>query len=152
MSVKRLLAAIALTIVGACSIAGCGSAPTDTPTHLPTATTSAPAPATQPTVIAEQANHTTLRLRTGQVIQLYLHSLYWSDPVSVPTGVLAQDGPVSRVPDHRCPMGGGCGTLTVRLHAAGPGTTQLQAHRSSCGEAMGCSVDQRDFMVTVVVS
>lgn len=152
MGVNRLFAVIALTVVGACSIAGCGLAPTGTPAPITTATTSAPAPAAQPGVITEQANHTTLRLHTGQVIRLDLHSLYWSDPVSVPTGVLVQDGPVSRVPDRRCPMGVGCGTLTVRLHAAGSGTTQLQAHRSSCGEAMGCSVDQRDFTVTVVVS
>jgi hypothetical protein len=148
---NRRFAAVALVVAGVLSIAGCASAPADTSAHLATATTTtAPAPATM--LVAERANHTTVRLRTGQVVQVSLHSLYWSDPVSAPAGVLVQDGPVSRVPDHRCPMGGGCGTLTVRLHAAGPGTTQIGARRNSCGEAMGCTPEQSSFTVTVIVT
>jgi hypothetical protein len=154
----RGLGTAALIVLGTWLIAGCGTPPPTEPGTTGTITTSAPTSATQseqpgqPGVITEHANHTTVRLRAGQVIQVSLQNLYWSDPASASTGVLALDGPVSRQPDRRCPVGSGCGTLTAHFRAVGPGTTQLEAHRSSCGEAMGCRPDQRDFTVTLVVT
>lgn len=153
-TVRRHAGRAALIVIGVGLMAACGTAPAVTPAQPATTipTSQSTTPATAPVALADAANHTTVRVHAGQLVQLSLKSLYWSDPVSSSTGVLASDGAVTRAPDHRCPMGGGCGTLTARFRAAGPGTAQLTAHRSSCGEAMGCSVEQRDFTVTVIVS
>lgn len=151
-TLRRCLGTAALIVAGTGLIAGCASAPTTTPAAPTTIPVSQTTPAMQPVAIAEPANHTTVRVHAGQLVELSLKSLYWSDPASSSTGVLAADGAVDRTPDHRCPMGGGCGTLTARFRAANPGTAQVSAHRSSCGEAMGCATDQRDFTVTVVVT
>lgn len=113
-------------------------------------TTNAPMP--QPADITERANHGTQRLRIGQVVQLSLSGTYWSDPVSSMTNIVASDGPVSRVASGRCPIGGGCGTVSARFRATRAGTAQLRAQRSSCGEALACSPSQRQFTVTIVVS
>jgi hypothetical protein len=143
---------VAATIfLGVALISGCAATPTTTSTTPATATSTA-VPASQPADITEQTNHGTVNLHTGQVVRLSLQSTYWSDPVSSLTSVVAADGRVSRVRSGRCPIGGGCGTVSVRFRAEGPGTARLQAHRSSCGEAMGCSPSQQEFTVTVVVS
>jgi hypothetical protein len=151
-TLRRRLHTATLIVVGTWLIAACATAPASTPAAPPTLPASDTTPAPQPVAIAEPANHTTVQAHAGQLVQLNLKSLYWSDPVSSSSGVLAADGAVNRTPDRRCPMGGGCGTLTARFRAASPGTAQVTAHRSSCGEAMGCSTDQRDFTVTVVVT
>jgi hypothetical protein len=47
--------------------------------------------------------------------------------------------------------GGGCGTVTWTLIATGPGTVQVTAGRTTCGEAMGCGPGQGNFTLNVVV-
>jgi hypothetical protein len=137
-------------IVGLGLIGGCATptAPSGTTAVAPTA----PVPASRPIDITDQDNRGTVHLRTGQVIQFSLHSTYWSEPASVPTSVLAIDGAVSRVTGGRCPIGNGCGTVSARFRAVGAGVARLRAQRSTCGEAMLCAPDQRQFVVTVVVN
>ncbi len=151
-TLPRRFGTAALIVIGTWLIAGCGMAPAVAPSTPPTVPAAQTAPTLQPTVITDAANGTAVRVRAGQLVQLNLKSLYWSDPVSSSGGVLAEDGAVSRTPDRRCPVGGGCGTLTARFRAADRGTAQLTAHRASCGEAMGCRSDERDFTVTIIVA
>jgi hypothetical protein len=42
--------------------------------------------------------------------------------------------------------------VTARFGALRPGRAVVTAHRTSCGEAMGCAGDSGRFSVTVVVS
>lgn len=140
-----------MILLGAGLVGGCASTPSTT-TNTTASATNTGAPIPQPADITELANHGTVRLRIGQVVQLSLSSTYWSDPVSSMTDIVANDGPVSRVAGGRCPIGGGCGTVSARFRATHAGTVRLQAHRSSCGEVLNCSPSQRQFTVTIVVS
>ena len=58
----------------------------------------------------------------------------------------------SAQPAPSCIPGGGCGTVSAVYLAVRPGTTDITATRSSCGEAMGCSAQAGRFVVHVVVS
>jgi hypothetical protein len=149
-SLRRRIGAVALIAVGVWLIAGCSTTTSSTGAEQITTATNQPSQSPQPTALTEQANNTTVRVRAGQIVQLTLRNLYWADPVSTSTGVLALDGTVSRTPDRRGPIGSGSGTLVARFRASGPGTARIQTHRSSCGEAMGCRPGQGDFSVTIV--
>jgi PBP1b-binding outer membrane lipoprotein LpoB len=151
-SFTRRIGTVALIAVGVWLIAGCSSTTSNTGAEQITTATNQPSRSPQPTALTERANNTTVRVHTGQIVQLTLRSLYWADPVSTSTGVLALDDAVSRTPDHRGPIGSGSGTVVARFRASGPGTARIQTHRSSCGEAMGCRPGQSDFSVTIVAS
>jgi type IV pilus biogenesis protein CpaD/CtpE len=140
-----------MILLGAGLVGGCATTPSTT-TNATASATMTDAPMSQPVDITELANHGTVRLRIGQVVQLSLPSTYWSDPVSSMTNIVANDGPVSRVASGRCPIGGGCGTVSARFRAVSAGTAQLRAQRSSCGEALPCRPSQRQFTVTILAS
>jgi hypothetical protein len=140
-----------MILLGAGLVGGCATTPSTT-TNASASATMTDAPMSQPAHITELANHGTVRLRIGQVVQLSLPSTYWSDPVSSMTNIVANDGPVSRVAGGRCPIGGGCGTVSAWFRATRAGTAQLRAQRSSCGEALACRPSQRQFTVTILVS
>lgn len=149
----RRFAIAVLIVVGVGLISGCATTtPTTTAGTTAVTTTTAPTVAPQPIGITDQDNGTTLHLRTGQDVQLSLHSTYWSDPVTAPTSVLVIEGRVSRVAGGRCPIGSGCGTVSARFRATSPGTARLRAQRTSCGEARGCTPSQGQFTVTIVVN
>jgi hypothetical protein len=148
--VRNQFGVFALVVLSAGLIGGCATQAATTPT-APSAAPTGTLPV-QPAAITEKANNTTVHLRTGQVVRISLQNTYWSDPVSAPAAVLTADGPVSRVSSGHCPVGGGCGTVSVTFRAARTGTAQLEAHRSSCGEAMACGPGQGQFTVTVVVT
>lgn len=146
--VLRALTALSLPVV--VFAAGCAAS---TPTTNPASTlpTTPSSPTTAPIQISERAADSTLVLHPGQTVQLSLHSTYWSDPVSSTPDVLSPDGPVSRTQVGRCPVGSGCGIVSVRFVAVERGSARLAAHRSSCGEAMACTGNQGRFTVTITV-
>ncbi len=53
-----------------------------------------------------------------------------------------------------CPAfpGSGCGTVTATYTAGHTGTTELTAHRDTCGEALRCVGPQADWKITGRVS
>ena len=119
------------------------AAPTGTPTGAPSSRT-----------VGDADDRGTVTLRTGGSLSVVLHSTYWQyDPPSDPS-VLRPAGDPTSAPDRpgTCVPGGGCGTVTATYHALRPGRAVVTAHRSSCGEALGCTGDAGRFSVTVVVS
>jgi hypothetical protein len=91
-----------------------------------------------------------VRLIVGQRVQVTLESTFWQ--------FAPADGTVLRVvvaphpqPAASCIPGGGCGVVTVTYLAAARGNVDVTAHRSSCGEAMGCTAKTGSFVVHVVV-
>jgi hypothetical protein len=104
--------------------------------------------------VSEADNGKTVDVRSGDRLDLVLHSTYWTvnDPAS--PSVLVARGPARyRSGGAGCPRfpGSGCGTVTQTYRAANLGTVDVTAHRDSCGEAVACAPDQRDFKVTVHV-
>ena len=105
-------------------------------------------------VARDNSNGKTVRVSVGDRLELILASDYWNvDPSSSPA-VLRQDGEtsyLSRPSD--CPTlpGLGCIPEQTSFTALAPGTVVITASRTSCGEAMACSPDQRHFRLTVIV-
>ncbi|HEY4459350.1 MAG TPA: hypothetical protein VGN81_33870 [Pseudonocardiaceae bacterium] len=137
----------ALSVLVVAFNGGCSATPAPGPATTPPTSISAPA-----IDIAEQANNSTLHLHPGQIVHIGLHNTYWSDPVSTAPAILSIEGTVTRTHEGGCPIGSGCGTVSARFVATKPGTARLEAHRSSCGEAMACSPSQRQFTVTVTIN
>jgi hypothetical protein len=133
----------------------CGLLCAATTTACASQTTATTSPATtSPTTLHldEHANHTAVSVTIGSTLVLTLGSTYWSGFTSSAPGVLATVASPQVSPGHTCPPGGGCGTVQVVLHAAAPGTAQLTAGRTSCGEARACAPDQRTYTVNVTVT
>jgi len=95
-----------------------------------------------------------VRVSVGDRLELILASDYWNvDPSSSPA-VLRQVGETSYLPrPSDCPTlpGLGCIPEQTSFTALAPGTVVITASRTSCGEAMACSPDQRHFRLTVIV-
>ena len=51
-----------------------------------------------------------------------------------------------------CVPGEGCGTVTALYDAVAPGRADVNAKRTSCGEAMSCTGNLGFYRVTVVVA
>ncbi len=93
----------------------------------------------------------TVRLNPGDVVEVRLHSTYWTFGPVV-GGALRADRPVVRaVPVGRTVPGSGAGTVTVTFHARHRGRATITAARHSCGEAMRCTGGQGHFTLDVVV-
>ena len=107
-----------------------------------------------PIVVGDAANGRTVQACVGQTIRLELASTYWQDVSSSDEAVLAADGPSSVAPASpgTCVPGGGCGSVERTFQASASGTATVSAHRTTCGEALQCSTDQRTFSVRIVVS
>jgi len=107
-----------------------------------------------PVVIGDAVNGGSVHACVGQTIRLELGSTYWQDVASSDEGVLAADGPTSIAPASpgTCVPGGGCGSVERTFRARAAGTATLSAHRTTCGEALQCSTDQRTFSVRIVVA
>jgi hypothetical protein len=102
----------------------------------------------------EKDNGHRVAVAPGHTVTVVLHSTYWTFAPLAGTGVLRQNGTPSVAaspPGHGCVPGGGCGTVTAAFTAVGAGVVDIQASRTSCGEAMRCAPDQASFTVTVVV-
>ncbi len=102
--------------------------------------------------MSEHQNKKTVTLHKGQQLQVVLHSTYWQFQQVSNRAVLRPEGkPVVRPKLSGCVPGQGCGTVTVLYRATASGSALVSAKRSSCGEAMGCSVSNGNFAVRVVV-
>ncbi|MER5638374.1 hypothetical protein ABT095_15615 [Kitasatospora sp. NPDC002227] len=150
-------APLALALLTAATLTACGSRQTPAPA-APSATAPTTAPA--PVALDEHAEGTTVHVTVGTPVTVTLHSTYWSPPASsdlkllIPTARVG--GPMTATPTATatptCHPGGGCGTVSATYYAHTPGTAQLTAHRTSCGEAKPCAPDQQNFTVTVVIA
>ena len=108
------------------------------------------------------ANGDTVQVHVGQQLRVVLGSAteagstYWAF-ADVTGPVVIQDGPqvVQAVPVGSAGCGSlpgaGCGTVTLVARAASPGTATITATRTTCGEAMMCPQNRRDFRVVLRV-
>lgn len=137
---------------------GASPSPSASATALPVPSpsagaTTAPIP-TPPTitVVSYQENGQTIDLQQGQVLQVVLSSTYWMIHGSSDSAVLSQlVGPSTQPQPSGCVPGQGCGTATAAYRADAPGQAQVSASRSVCGEALGCTAANSQFVVYVVV-
>ena len=102
-------------------------------------------------VLDEHAAGRTVTVGVGRVVELDLHSTYWSAPHDSAERVLVPLGTPAGVPGTNCHPGSGCGVMRARYTAERAGTATLTAQRSSCGEAMACPPGSRTFTVSVHV-
>ena len=102
--------------------------------------------------LAGADNGRTLTVAVGDRVQVVLASTYWSF-VPLPDGsVLRLDGSPRTFPQFsHCVPGEGCGTVSATFTALAAGTVAVAATRTSCGEALACAPDQRNFRVVVEV-
>jgi hypothetical protein len=104
-------------------------------------------------VVSEQDNAHAVSLRVGDRLELVLSSTYWQVEGSSDSGVLRQTIQPTVSPEARgCVVGGGCGTVTALYQALAPGRADLNARRTSCGEAMSCAGNLGSYRVTVLVT
>lgn len=100
----------------------------------------------------EKQNGKTLTLKRGQRLQVVLHSTYWQIRGSTRASVLRAVGmPKVLAVNSGCVPGGGCGTVTANYIAVARGSAAVSAHRTTCGEALGCSKAEGTFVVNVLV-
>jgi hypothetical protein len=103
--------------------------------------------------VSDSDNGATVQVSRGTRVVLVLHSTYWSITGSTDSAVLsAQAAPAHSASTTGCVPGQGCGTVSQPFLAASPGTAQLRASRTVCGEAMACPPGQGTFTVTVRVT
>ncbi|MFF3518760.1 hypothetical protein [Streptomyces sp. NPDC002573] len=131
----RFAACLALAATSACG-ADAAQPVTPTPAHLR---------------LDERANHTTVRATVGTSVVITLHSTYWSDLTSKAPDVLAAADTPRVTPAHTCAPGAGCGTVELTLRAVRPGSADITARRTSCGEARRCIGGEGRYSVTVKI-
>ncbi|MDT0469624.1 hypothetical protein [Streptomyces gibsoniae] len=134
----RFAACLALAATSACGADAAQPAtpPTPAPAHLR---------------LDERANHTTVSVTVGTSVVITLHSTYWSDLTSKAPDVLAAAGTSQVTPAHTCAPGAGCGTVELTLRAVRPGSADITARRTSCGEARRCVGGEGRYSVTVKI-
>jgi len=132
---------LSAALVGACGSSGAKSS---------TTTTSA----TQRTVVQVNAtdNDKTVAVASGQRLELILDNTYWQIAgSSAPSVVRAVGQPITTPQISGCIAGGGCGTVRASYIGVAPGTADITASRTTCGEAMRCTGTNGSFRVTVLV-
>jgi hypothetical protein len=166
-AMRRAICAAATLVAGlltACGAVAGTPAGSSSPSSVPA--TAVPAPPSQgvplhtpPTngprtvVVGDQDNGHAVSLRAGDHLQLVLTSTYWQVQGSSDPNVLRSTVQPSVSPQIRgCVAGEGCGTVTALYDAVAPGRADLDAKRTSCGEAMSCTGNLGFYRVTVVVS
>jgi len=151
-----------LVVVIAVLAAACGhTSAAPTPTTPITNTSVASSAPTLTTVgghlavveLSDADNGRIVSVRRGDSITIVLNSTYWSMLAPTNTAVLEPRGPPVVVPRLQgCVPGQGCGTVTAHYLALSTGQSQLAAHRETCGEAMSCTPDHKDWRATVTIS
>ncbi len=122
-------------------------------TSLPAAS-AAPATAAAATVItvSDADNGGSVALRVGETLRVVLHSTYWTIKGSSDGRVLNAASPAIVSPQTSgCVTGAGCGTVTADFIALAGGPATVDASRTSCGEAMGCTSDSSRWSISVTV-
>lgn len=140
-------AATATGLLGGCSSGPAGPStfppPSLSPGSSASSASSAPSEsATRSVVLDERARGTTVRVTTGTLIVVRLHSAYWSTPADSDPRVLTPLGGATTA-TATCPPGRSCGISSAQFTALRPGTAHVTARRDSCGEAMRCSPGER---------
>ena len=136
---KFAMMAFVLMLIGA----GCVS-----PAN-PQATNTAPAPHASLVTLSETDNGNTVTVKTGDRIQVVLHSTYWEFATSSSDVLKPVSDPIY-APDLAGHIpGSGAGTVFVEYTVQKSGTTIISASRTSCGEALRCTGDQGNFSVTI---
>jgi hypothetical protein len=120
----------------------------------PTPTTEVTAVGAPATVSAgDQDNGHRLAAHVGDHLLLTLNSTYWTVQGSSNPAVLRQSGQPLVVPTFGgCVPGQGCGIVRASFDALAPGTADVTASRTSCGEALACTGGAGSYRVTVVVT
>lgn len=148
-----LAAVTAAAAAGA--LVGCSSGPGGpSPSPPPSSPSASSAPfgsAARQVVLGERAQGTTVRVATGTLIVVRLHSAYWSTPADSDPQVLTPLGGGTTATG-TCPPGRGCGISSAQFIARRLGTADITAQRDSCGEAMRCSPGTGRYDVTVRVT
>lgn len=152
---------LALALVA--GLASCAPATSEAVTgsasHPPTAATASAATASAatatgaalpPVLLTDRDNGRTIRAASGQLVVVRLRRTTWTfDPVTDVAVIRPLGPPVTR--RGRCAPGVGCGSVTLTVRAAAPGTAQITASRRICGEVLLCRPDQRRFRVAIAV-
>ena len=107
-----------------------------------------------PEVVASDAdNGKTVNLHVGDRLVVKLASTYWTIAESSDPRVLKTSGPAVVSPQPTgCVPGAGCGFAIATFEAVAPGSAEVTASRTSCGEAMRCVGDAGFFRVSIVVT
>ncbi|MEW2303072.1 hypothetical protein AB0958_24395 [Streptomyces sp. NPDC006655] len=142
-----LAAAATTAALGGCSPGRTGSAVPSPPSRAPASSGSS----TRSVVLDERARGTTVRVTTGTLVVVRLHSAHWSTPAGSDPRVLTSLGGGTTA-TATCPPGRDCGISSARFTALRPGTARVTAGRDSCGEAMRCPPGQGRYDVTVTVT
>jgi hypothetical protein len=119
----------------------------------------APSSAATNVMVNQNSNHRTIVLKRGTSLTLSLNSTYWTIRTSYSSRVVTPVGKTtvkSIFPGPTAPLGCkvpgmGCGTVMHRFKATSVGRTSITASRTTCGEAMLCAPDKRNFAISVVV-
>lgn len=127
--------------VSACALlVGCGGVSSD---NLASTTSSTHQ-------LDESANGKHLKVNFGDTIVVTLHNTYWT--FGTPGGFILQPVTPPQIgKGSNCPSvpGTGCGTVTMTYNVGKVGSGSLNAHRTSCGEALKCTAAQSTWSVTV---
>ncbi len=109
-------------------------------------------PSVNTETVTDHVNGQTIDLQQGQVLHVVLSSTYWRIHGSSDSAVLSQlSGPTTLPQQSGCVPGQGCGTVTASYRAVAAGQAQVTASRGTCGEALGCTGANSQFVVYVVV-
>jgi hypothetical protein len=136
-------------------------ASTTAPTAGPVASTTAPTASTvttsgqpsAPVELSENDSGRSVTIQRGESITVVLHSTYWSMLTpSNPTVLEQQGSPIISPRLQGCVPGQGCGTVAAHYLAVATGQSQLAANRETCGEALLCAPDKKNWRVTVTVT
>jgi hypothetical protein len=139
--------AIAITTALCATSTACGGLASHS--QLPAAT-SPRTTAARTATDAENGHRITVQV--GDRVSVVLHSTYWNFAGSSNAAVMAPDGSPTVSPNPSgCVPGQGCGTATAVFVAAAPGTAQITASRTSCGEALRCTGSAGMYRLTVAV-
>lgn len=99
--------------------------------------------------LSESDNGRTVTVATGETVRITLHSTYWTFAPSNATNVLELVGQPRFAPAATTVPGTGAGTVEVDYRVVQAGKATVAASRTTCGEALACTPEQRSFMVTI---
>lgn len=119
----------------------------------------APAHAGKNFSLSEKNASKVVKVKKGSTVSLTLHSMYWQLAVPAMSSSLTSLGvpklkpifPGPSAPPGCQVSGSGCGSQTWQFKATKLGLTRLIARRTTCGEAMKCSLADSKYRVTVKV-
>lgn len=99
-------------------------------------------------------NGSTVVVKAGERFSIVLDSTYWQFTGSEDPAIAKRLLDPAYAPKETNPAirGTGEGTVTAHYEAVAPGSTTISAQRTTCGEALLCPPDQREFKIFLNVS